>query len=487
MRKLNLTTFLLFSLILIAFMTIAFLAGTYTAKAGSGDGESGSMLNQLRLIARGNLVDQTIKQLKRFYFMEIDDEAEEQLIHGAISGLMNELRNDPFNDEFSHFYDEELFEDLQAQTTGEYAGIGILMGMSADGMYPEVMAVFEDTPAEEAGVVEHDIITEINGEDAFGMYLPEVASMIRGEPGTTVDMSVYRTEDNEFFDFTIERRNVDYSSISNVEMLDGKTGFIEISTFASDTSADFAAAMDDLLEQDMKVLVLDLRGNTGGLFNAAFEVADMFISNNMLAEGSERPGLIVEVEQRIEGTQQRQALFATQTQPRFSLPIVVLVGPSTASASEILTGALQDYGLATVVGETTFGKGVVQAVNPLEGEGDEATSALAITIGKYYTPSGQDLHRIGIEPDIWYGWEYQVEEDEQLSAMNDEIEKMRDELMLKRANARKYIREHDLVRDRGLEVAGKLLAGEEVPDVEKPAEDDDEHMPLEASMGVVEE
>jgi carboxyl-terminal processing protease len=189
---------------------------------------------------------------------------------------------------------------------------------------------------------------------------------------------------------------------------------------------------------------------------------------------------LVTVEQRVNGKLERQGMTATNDVPKFSLPIVILAGPSTASASEILTGALRDYGLAKVVGETTFGKGVVQAVNQLDNNGEGAASALAITIGKYYTPAGHDLHRIGLTPDIWYDWDSEMAEDPSLKQINDQAEKKRDELLELRAQVRKYMREHDMLRNRGADVAARLAQGEEVADVPKPEAADEDHLPIEA-------
>jgi carboxyl-terminal processing protease len=482
LKQFNLSTFIIFTVIVLVFTVTGFFAGTVTARANGQGPQSSRVLDQLRLVAQGNLVDQTLRQLKHHYFMDIDTDNEKKLMYGAVSGMMNELRQDPFSDEFSHFYDPELYKDLEAQTTGEYPGIGILMGMSSDGMYPEVVTVFDNTSAMEVGMQKEDIITKIGDKDAFGMYLPQVATLIRGEPGTKVELEVYRPSDNEFFNFTVERRNVEYSSVSKIELKPGNVGYIELSTFADQTAKDFNAAMVKLQGEGMKSLVIDLRGNTGGLFNAACEVADLFITKDMKATPDSEPGVLVTVEQRVNGKLERQAMIASEDGPKYKLPIVILAGPSTASSSEILTGALRDYGLAKVVGETTFGKGVVQAVNPLEYEGEKAIDALAITIGKYYTPAGHDLHRIGIDPDIWYDWDSQLKEDSELQQLNDVAEKKRDELLELRAQVRKYLREHDMLLEHGAQIADKLAKGEKVPDVPKPAEKEEKHLPIEAAQ-----
>ena len=267
--------------------------------------------------------------------------------------MFSELREEPYKDEFSHFYNPELYSDLQAQTTGEYAGIGILMGVTADGMYPEVVTVFPNTPAEEKGIQQNDIITEIDGADTFGMILPEVATKIKGKPGSPVKLKVYRPTDGDFVDSELMRREVTYSSIAKKDLLANNVGYIKISNFAEDTGPDFRTAMEELTGKGMKSLVIDLRDNTGGLMTAAADVADCFV----------KEGLIVEVDYRAEND---QPVNADPKSKKYNLPVVILINAVSASSSEILTSCLRDYGVAKVVGEKSFGKGVVQEVVPLE-------------------------------------------------------------------------------------------------------------------------
>ena len=479
MKRFHLSTFVstlvgvLFLGIMLLLITFAYQAGA--SSAGNGGSEGGGILERLRGMRKPDLLQQALSKLEAQYFMEIDEAAKERLVYAAIGGMMMELRREPYNDDFSSFYSPELYDELNAQTTGNYAGIGILIGISADGMYPEIITVFPETPAREAGLEEGDVITMIDAEETVGMSLPVVATKIRGTPGSMVALTVFKPTEGELTEFEVLRRQVHYSSVSDVELLEGGVGYIKITTFAELTGVDFKAAMDDLGDQGMEALVIDLRSNSGGLVNAAVEVADCFISD----------GLILSVERRKAPT---EVIYADPKTKKYDVPVLVMIDGSSASASEILAGALKDHALAKVFGEQSFGKGVVQEVVPMEtkwvdmmGESGEAVgrhevvkSALAITIGKYYTPSKHEIHGVGIEPDIWYNFENQLAYDPRLKELEEAVEAKREELRQLRTEARSYFRANDLTKERAVETALKLALGEEVPDVPQllsPAEE----------------
>lgn len=483
MKRVNFGILLVSLGVLLLSMSVAYLAGAASSSVAAPKRQG--LLSQLSTIRDEALVGKALKLLEQGYFMQIDATQRKDLIYGALDGMFNELRKPPFKDEFSHFYNPELYDDLQAQTTGEYAGVGILMGQTADGMYPEVVTVFPNTPAEEQGMQQNDIITEIEGADTFNMILPEVATKIKGKPATTVKIKVFRPADGEFYSLEVVRREVTYSSIAKKELLDNKVGYIKISNFAEETGADFRKAMEELTAKGMKSLVLDLRDNTGGLLDAASQVANCFVPS----------GMIVEIEYRAAGNKP-PTQYADPKSEKFSLPIVVLINANTASASEVLTSCLRDYGLAKVIGEKSFGKGVVQEVVPLEKAEVEVTapdgkkykdnkviSAVAVTVGKYYTKDHKEIHGVGIEPDIWYDINNQLAEDAKLKSFDTRIRAKRDELIAIRAEELRYLRSNDNEKSRAVSIVKKLLAGEIVPDVPQLKAKEEPHSPVVSSGG----
>ncbi|MBN2083072.1 S41 family peptidase [bacterium] len=465
---------------MMVFIWAAYLAGAASASTGGRDAWTINQLSQIRNERSGDLFNKAMRILESDYYMPIDEEAKTNLVYGAIQGMVNELRKEPFNDNFSHFYDPELYKDLDAQTSGEYAGIGILMGTTPDGFYPEISSVFPNTPAEEAGIEPQDIITAVDDEDTFGMILPEVATRIKGKEETKVKLTVYRATENEYYDFTVERREVSFSSISDIKMLDGTTGFLRINNFGEQTDKDFFSAVDELLEQGMQALVIDLRNNSGGLMKPAVDIAERFIDE----------GVVVEI---VERNDEHTAIYANPDVKKYDLPLVVLINENSASASEILVGALKDHGLATIVGTQSYGKGVIQAVTPMEKTVEEmkdedgqsykqevVKDALAITIGKYMTPNGHDIHGVGIEPDIWFTIDNRLQDEPELKRMEQVVREKTEELRQLRAELIKYVRDNDTIVDKATDVADRLARGEEVPDEGRVEPEAEEHMPVAA-------
>ena len=480
MGKLKLATVIIALAVMMVFIWAAYLAGAASASTGSRDAWTINQLSQLRGERSGDLFNKAMRILESDYYMAIDEEAKTGLIYGAIQGMVNELRKEPFNDNFSHFYDPELYKDLDAQTSGEYAGIGILMGTTPDGFYPEISSVFPNTPAEEAGIEPQDIITAVDDEDTFGMILPEVATRIKGKEETEVKLTVYRATENEYYDFTVVRREVTFSSVSDVEMLDGTTGYLKINNFGEQTSDDFFAAVDGMLEEGMQVLVVDLRNNAGGLMKPAVDIAERFIDE----------GEVVEI---VERDDQHTSIYANPDVKKYKLPLILLINENSASASEILVGALKDHKLATVIGTQSYGKGVIQAVTPMEKTVEErqndsgqtykqevVKSALAITIGKYMTPDGHDIHGVGIEPNIWFNIDNRLQDEPELKQLEQVVREKTEELRQLRAQLIKYVRDNDTIKDKATAVAHKLASGEEVADEARVEPEETEHMPVAA-------
>ncbi|HIQ49429.1 MAG TPA: S41 family peptidase [Aquifex aeolicus] len=296
-----------------------------------------------------------------------------KLIYGAIDGMVSSL--DPFSD----FFTPEQYKEFMSETEGEFGGVGIEITM--ENGRPVVVSPIEGTPAWKAGLRPGDIIIAINGEDTFNMSLMDVVKKIRGKPGTKVKLTILRKGKGKPIEVVIVRARIKVPSVKYVNYKG--IGYIKISQFTSGTAKSLEKAIKDLEEQGVYGFIVDLRNNPGGLLSEAVDVGDIFIPKGKL---------IVYTKSR-RGELHRY--FAEKEPITKNLPIVVLVNKGSASASEIVAGALQDYNIATLVGEKTFGKASVQNLIPLE-DG----SAIKLTIAYYYTPKGRLIHKKGINPDV---------------------------------------------------------------------------------------
>ncbi len=315
---------------------------------------------------------QVIDRIKRAYVEEVDDE---ELIRNAINGMLSGL------DPHSSFLTPDDFSDLQESTSGRFGGLGIEVQME-DGLV-KVVSPIDDTPAYHAGVRAGDLISRLDGEPVQGMTLTQAVDIMRGEPGTEITLTILRGGDT--LEITIERAIIQVTSIRS-RMLEPGFGMVRISSFQQHTGRDLAgeiASLEDEFGGPLRGLVLDLRNNPGGLLNASVDVADVFLSDE----------LVVYTESRIPDSAHRYHARRSADYP--DLPIVVLVNGGSASASEIVAGALQDHGRAVIMGTQTFGKGSVQTVLPLENN-----SALKLTTARYFTPAGQNIQAAGITPDL---------------------------------------------------------------------------------------
>lgn len=307
----------------------------------------------------------------------VEDVSDETLLRHAIRGMVSGL------DPHSSYLDPEEYQQLQSGTRGEFGGLGIEVGMK-DG-FVEVIAPIEGTPAAEAGIQAGDTITRLDGEPVKGLSLQQAVDRMRGEPGSEITLTVVREGNNQPLEITIERAIIEVESVDS-RMLDDGFGYLRISQFQSGTGDEALAAMEGLQEDadgGLKGLVLDLRNNPGGVLDAAVSVSDAFLTE----------GQIVSTKGRIQRAE--QGFSATPNDVLQSAPLVVLVNGGSASASEIVAGALQDQGRAVIMGRPTFGKGSVQNVLPLP-EG----AALKLTTARYFTPSGRSIQAEGIQPDV---------------------------------------------------------------------------------------
>ncbi|XOQ25884.1 MAG: Putative carboxy-terminal-processing protease [Mitsuokella multacida] len=309
--------------------------------------------------------------VKRFiearYVTDVD---ETKLMDGAISGMVQSL-----GDPHSIYMNADTFEQLKEHTEGEFGGIGVTMGFKDNKV--TIISVLDDTPGQKAGLQAGDEITAVDGTPVTEMQPEEVAMHIRGEVGTEVTLSISR--DGQTQDYKITRATIKLDTAKGVMLGDGM-GYIRIASFSENTGKEFKAAYESLEQQGMKGLIIDLRENPGGLVTSCVDIANMVVPKGPIVSVVERDGSKEVHESNLEESK---------------YPIVVLIDGNSASASEILAGALQDTGAATLVGTKSYGKGSVQVVVPmLHNDG------LKLTIAKYYTPNGRCIDGTGIEPDV---------------------------------------------------------------------------------------
>lgn len=309
--------------------------------------------------------------VKRYYYK--DDVTAEQMSEGIYKGLLESL-----GDPYSEYYTPEELQELLESTEGIYYGIGAYVSTDTATGLPKISSVIKGTPAEEADLHANDILYEVDGTSTYGLSLDETVALIKGEEYTSVELTIIR--DGKEMDVSVTRRRVETPTVEH-EMLEDGMGYLQIMEFDDITVQQFSDAMQDLRSQAMKGLVLDLRANPGGSLDAVVKVAQMLLPEGLVVYTEDKYGK--RTEYTCDGTQE------------LDIPLVVLIDMNSASASEILAGAIKDYGIGTLVGTNTFGKGIVQQILPI-GDG----SAIKVTVSSYYTPNGDNIHGIGIAPDV---------------------------------------------------------------------------------------
>ena len=356
----NIKKFLIFTII-ISIFSLNFL----NAKKQNPDDEN--LYKNLELFTK------VLSIVKKDY---VEDKTYKDLIYGAINGMLSSL------DPHSSFLPPDSFKEMQVETKGEFGGLGIVITIK-DGILT-VVSPIEDTPAYKAGIKAGDKILKINGESTKDLTLMEAVKKLRGKPGTKVTISIFREGFKKLKDVTITRAIIKIKSVKK-KMYENNIAYIRITQFQERTTRDLKKALKDLQKEygEIKGLVLDLRNNPGGLLSQAVGVSDVFL----------KKGLIVYTKGRVENSSYK--FFAHDDGDEGNYPIVVVVNAGTASASEIVSGALQDHKRAIIIGTQTFGKGSVQTIIPMD-DG----SAIRLTTAKYYTPSGRSIQAEGIKPDI---------------------------------------------------------------------------------------
>lgn len=341
---------------------LSFSIGNATGKRTAIANENGIPLAKINKIE--NLIDQ-------YYLFDIDKNKQQE---GAVEGYVKAL-----GDPYSEFLTKEEMDSLNQQTEGEYAGVGIVVTPSETGAITVVSAI-KGSPAFEKGIKKDDIILKINGKDYNASQMNDAVKVMKGKPNTDVKLTIARMENktSKIFDVNITRRMISLTTVNSQKI--GDIGYINITQFDRKTDKEFIEQYENLKKQNVKSIVLDLRNNPGGLLDSTVKIADYLLPQ----------GVIVKTVDKNKKEDVQKSDSSEQ-----NLPMVVLVNGSSASASEILTGALKDYKKATIVGEKTFGKGIVQTIIPMEkGEG------LKLTISEYFSPNGNKIHKQGVKPDV---------------------------------------------------------------------------------------
>ncbi len=306
------------------------------------------------------------------YVEEIDDKT---LLENAIRGMLSGL------DPHSSYLDAKSFDDLQVSTTGEFGGLGLEVGM--ENGYVKVISPIDDTPAEKAGIESGDLIIQLDSKPVKGMSLNEAVKLMRGKKGSDIELTIVREGIRQPFDVTVTRDIIKVVSVRSKTLEEG-FGYVRIAQFQSKTGSEFRKAIESLQEeQPMKGLVVDLRNNPGGILQSSVEVADTLLED----------GLIVYTEGRLNDSHSEYS--ASPNDLTNGVPVVVLINGGSASASEIVAGALQDHHRAVIMGTDSFGKGSVQTVVPLSEK-----HAIKLTTARYFTPNGRSIQAQGIIPDI---------------------------------------------------------------------------------------
>jgi len=357
------------SFLLLCSVSLAYADGTAPVEGEAQVAPSRLPLEQLRAFS------EIFERIRTSYVEDVDDKTLlENAIHGMLGGL----------DPHSSYLGKEDFQDLKNNTSGKFGGLGIEVGME-DG-FIKVVSPIDDTPAQKAGIQAGDLIIKLDKTPVKGLGLSEAIEKMRGDPGSPIKLTILREGENKPLEITIKRAEIKITSVKS-RLIDNKFAYLRITQFQENTGADLHKALQKMMDDNPQLLngiILDLRNNPGGVLDAAVAVSDVFIDD----------GLIVYTKGRIANADIRYEATVDTLAP--DLPLVVLINGGSASASEIVAGALQDHKRAIILGTLSFGKGSVQTVLPLNGE-----HALKLTTARYFTPNGRSIQAQGIKPDVF--------------------------------------------------------------------------------------
>ncbi|RBP69062.1 carboxyl-terminal processing protease [Alkalibaculum bacchi] len=343
-------------------------------------------------------------EIQTSYYKDVKDQS---LLDGAIKGMFEAV-----GDPYTAYYDADQFQAYMEQVQGSYVGIGVVVGLNEDNKVTVVSAI-DGSPGKKAGLLSGDLIVKVNGDDVTGLNLEQVVSKIKGDAGTSVVLEIEREGSAKLIEKEITREEIVLNSVDSM-LLEDNIGYITITQFETNTAKEFKEHLDKLQSANIKGLILDVRDNPGGMMDTVVQIVDQLIGESVIVYTEDKAG--------------KKEIMSSEEKSKIDLPMVVLINEGSASASEIFAGALQDTGAATVVGATSFGKGIVQRMSDLnDGTGYK------ITVSEYFTPNGRNIHGKGIEPDVpvemsqkaRYEGDFDIKDDVQL---NKAIEIMREKI-----------------------------------------------------------
>lgn len=336
-------------------------------------------------------IKELLGQMELYYYEDIDTE---ELTNGLYKGLFEGL-----GDPYSVYYTKEEYDSMMVSTSGTYCGIGAVLSQDMKTMQVTVLHVYKDTPADKAGLKDGDTILKVDDIEATSMELSELVTNIRGDKGTKVHLEVYREGEKDKLEYDIERDKVEVPTVE-YEMLENNVGYIQITEFAEPTETQFMEAVNALQAQGMQAMIVDLRDNPGGYLSAVTEILDDILPEGITVYTEDKYG--------------KRQNYTSDDEHRIEIPMAVLINENSASAAEIFAGAIKDYDYGTLIGTKSFGKGIVQTVKQLK-DG----SAIKLTTAKYYTPNGNYIHEVGIEPDVELEYEYTGDTNEDYDKSQD--------------------------------------------------------------------